>query len=196
MGLSIASLNCNSLNLASSTEHYDAKINAISNLKQDIIFLCDLRLGEIANQKGDNKIKTSLLKSNLKNHELFLNSTLNKRGVAILIHKKTGIRVINEHRDQDENILILECSTGEKKLVLGSVYGPNNTCRTFYNSLRNILSNYRDVPTVLGGDWNTTWDGSDPDHNIDIHNMVRPPNCANGRLLRNLSDEFGLTYPF
>jgi hypothetical protein len=49
---------------------------------------------------------------------------------------------------------------------------------------------------ILGGDWNTTWDISDPDGNIDIANMARPPNLANGKLLKTLAENHDLTEPF
>jgi exonuclease III len=49
---------------------------------------------------------------------------------------------------------------------------------------------------VLGGDWNTTWDNSPPDTNIDIINMVRAPNAANGFCLNNMANEFDLLDPF
>jgi exonuclease III len=48
----------------------------------------------------------------------------------------------------------------------------------------------------LAGDWNTTWDNSPPENNIDIANMVRSPNAANGALLRNLATNFNLTDPY
>jgi exonuclease III len=189
-------VNCNSVNLTSSSESYDSKLNAICTLTHDIILLCDLRLGEINNQRADHKLKTSLLKSNLKFHTPHIHSTQNKRGVAILIKNSLNISVINDFRDQDENILILKCTRNGKEFAIGSVYGPNNTNRDFYNILRRFLNRNDGVPLVLGGDWNTTWDGSDPVNNIDIHNMARPPNTANGKLLRSLSEDFNLTDPF
>jgi hypothetical protein len=52
------------------------------------------------------------------------------------------------------------------------------------------------IPFVLGGDWNTTWDISPPANNIDIINMARTPNAANGKLLQNLATQHGLIDPF
>jgi hypothetical protein len=67
--LSFVSVNCNSLNLSSNTELYDHKMHALSTLNHDIIFLSDIRMGEINNQSAEHRVKTTLLKSGLRNHE-------------------------------------------------------------------------------------------------------------------------------
>jgi hypothetical protein len=48
----IKSLNCNSLNLCCSSENYDLKMDAICNLGGDIIFLSDIRLGQMNNKSA------------------------------------------------------------------------------------------------------------------------------------------------
>jgi exonuclease III len=58
------------------------------------------------------------------------------------------------------------------------------------------LETLRGCPVILAGDWNTTWDNSPPESNIDISNMVRIPKAANGILLRNLASDFDLTDPY
>jgi exonuclease III len=113
-----------------------------------------------------------------------------------LVNKKLGFKKILEHKDLDENILIIRFEKNGAEFVLGSVYGPNSTDRTFYNNITNFLNQNLNLPVVLGGDWNTTWDNSAPDFNIDLSNMVRPPNAANGKLLRDLATRFNLTDPF
>jgi hypothetical protein len=50
--ISFVSLNCNSLNLACNSETYELKVQAINSLNYDVIFLSDLRMGEISNQNA------------------------------------------------------------------------------------------------------------------------------------------------
>jgi exonuclease III len=58
------------------------------------------------------------------------------------------------------------------------------------------LQNNSGIPVIIGGDWNVTWCNMDPLDNIDISGMVRAPNMANGRLLKELAEKHGLTDPF
>jgi hypothetical protein len=81
-------------------------------------------------------------------------------------------------------------------VALGCVYGPNSTDRNFYNFLDNVMQQIQRIPVVLAGDWNTTWDNSPPANNIDVINMARAPNQANGRLLEDLAIKHNLTEPF
>jgi exonuclease III len=192
----IKSLNCNSLNLCCSCENYDLKMDAICNLGGDIIFLSDIRLGQMNNKRAIHKLSTTLLKSKLRNHQLLYNSTMNKRGVAILITKKIKITVIEEFKDQNENILLVRVMLDDAEIVLGSIYGPNTTDREFYRNIDNFLTRNKNLPVVLGGDWNTTWDNSQAHLNIDVMGMVRTPNMLNGTLLRELSEKHNLTDPF
>jgi hypothetical protein len=63
------------------------KISAISNLKNDIIFLSDIRMGEINNQSSTHRIQTAFLKTNLRGYDWYFHSTKNSRGVGMLIKK-------------------------------------------------------------------------------------------------------------
>jgi exonuclease III len=83
--LKFISLNCNSLNLASTSELFDLKIKSISSLKCDVLFLSDLRMGEIQNQSATHKITSAFQKTNLAHFDFYFNSSSNKRGVAMLI---------------------------------------------------------------------------------------------------------------
>jgi exonuclease III len=194
--MSICSLNCNSLNLACSNESFDLKISSIASLNYDIILLCDLRMGEIGNRTSEFKVKSALLKTNLSKYDCYFHSTLNRRGVAMLIAKKLNMKELAQYKDLNENILIIKFEKDGGELCLGSVYGPNSTDRDFYNFITEILRKENGIPFLLGGDWNTTWDNSPPETNIDVHNMARTPNAANGKLLRNMAELFALTDPF
>jgi exonuclease III len=193
---SIKSLNCNSLSIGCSSENYDLIMDAVCNLGGDIIFLSDIRMGQLNNTSASTKIQTTLLKSKLRNHEFLYNSSMNKRGVAILINKNIQTEIIETFKDQQENILLIKCKLNGSEIILGSIYGPNTTDREFYNNIDNYLTRNPNTPVVLGGAWNTTWNNSLPETNLDIMGMARTPNMANGRLLRLLSDKHSLTDPF
>jgi hypothetical protein len=52
----------------------------------------------------------------------------NKRGVGILIKQNLNLTVLQEERDPEDNFLALRVSSGDKEIIIGSVYGPNNHC--------------------------------------------------------------------
>jgi exonuclease III len=158
--------------------------------------LSDIRLGEVKSNGGSNRASNAFLCNKNKNYTFHHNSTQNKRGVAILISKTVDVIIIDEYRDQNENVLALHCNFGGSELILVSIYGPNTTDRTFYNSLTNYLNSKRGVEVVIGGDWNTTYSNLDPPNNIDCFNMVRTPNKQNGNLLREMCTNFDLVDPF
>jgi exonuclease III len=119
-------------------------------------------MGEIQNQSATHKITSAFQKTNLGHFDFYFNSSSNKRGVAMLIKKSLDLTLVNEFSDLDENILIKKFSKNGGEIVLGAIYGPNTTNRTFYNNLTRYLTNNNNGPVVLAGDWNTTWDGSPP----------------------------------
>jgi exonuclease III len=168
----------------------------IKSIGTDIIFLSDTRLGEISGQNGDFKVSRAFLNGNKRSYNMYHNSTQNRRGAAILIGTNIDHEIICSLKDQTENMLLLHCKILNFELILGAVYGPNGTDRTFFNTLNTFLSEKADTPVLLGGDWNTTWCNAEPEDNIDIRNMVRTPNMVNGRLLAELSAKHNLTDPF
>jgi exonuclease III len=171
-------------------------MDAICSLKSEILFLSDIRMGQISNQQSTLKVSSTFNRSRLRDHIFLSNSTDNKRGVAILISKKLNPEVLDTFRDQNQNILLVECNINGNRLILGSIYGPNSTCRQFYRDITSFLERKINVPVILGGDWNVTWSNSGPEDNIDISGMVRTPNFTNGNLLKNLANDFELTDPF
>jgi exonuclease III len=194
--LSISALNCNSFNLTCSDNVFDIKTNAILSLKSDIIFLSDIRLGENKVSISTFRLSKAFQNAKYGYYELISNSTMNKRGTAILISSKLNFELIDTVKDQNENYICIHCKINGEEVVLGAIYGPNTTDRVFYGTLENYLERKRGVPIILGGDWNTTWDNSNPDQNIDIINMVNAPNQANGKLLKQMATNLNLCDPF
>jgi exonuclease III len=119
-----------------------------------------------------------------------------KGGTAILFKQNLNVEIIEILKEQQENFICIHCKINNYEIVLGAIYGPNATDRTFYSALERFLQRKTGVPIVLGGDWNTTWDNSTPATNPDIINMCNTPNQANGRLLNQLSINHNLCDPY
>ena len=195
MDMSITILNCNSLNLTNQQKHFDQKIAAITSTKSDILLLSDIRLGE-GNLNGSLRFIQALRDSPTGTYNAYYNSSRFKRGVAILISNKKSYTINEEIRDQDENILALHCNIDENEYLICAIYGPNNTCRTFYRNIEQILERFKHLKVIIGGDWNTVWDQSPVEQNIDILNMQSVPNKTNGTLMYNLAEKYDLVDPF
>ncbi len=62
-------------------------------------------------------------------HEIYFNSSVNKRGVGILIKKCSPFTVLAEKRDCEENILILHVrhTASGKEFWIGSIYSMGRT---------------------------------------------------------------------
>ena len=89
-----------------------------------------------------------------------------------------------------------DVSLRNSHFLFGSIYGPNNTCRGFYNFLRDLFIRKPNHEIVLGGDWNTVWDRTAVEHNIDVFSMSALPNAKNGEYLEGLCMDFNLSDPF
>jgi exonuclease III len=191
--------NCNSFNLTGLASNLDLKIAAITTRGADIILLSDIRLVSVQGVSASQRLKNCLRDCSIKKYDLFYNSTMNSRGVAVLVSKDLDIHINNDFRDNEENFLVLDCTINGIKYGIGAVYGPNNTSRVFYNGLSTEIRTLRTsgvVNIVLGGDWNTTWDRRPVTDNIDTFCMAGLPNAKNSELLENMCIDFGLTDPF
>jgi hypothetical protein len=135
-GLTFASINCNSLNCSvASRSNQNLKINGITKLGSDIIFIADLRLSTRNLVSCADEVK-KLFNCNLfDSYELIFNSTRNKRGVGILINRKICLDIDEEYRDEDENVLLIRGSYKGDKFILGSIYGPNESNEGFFTNL-------------------------------------------------------------
>ncbi len=84
-------------------------------------------------------------------------------------------------------------------MIIGSIYGPNDNDLTFYNNLKNSINdlnlNLR-RPVIIGGDWNATFDLSNPTANLDILNMRNIPSRLRSEKIHEICTEFDLTDPF
>jgi hypothetical protein len=93
--LTFASINANSLNVASANKPVQIKkLHGILKLKTDIIFISDIRLST-RNPNGSSDILRIFLNNPFKSYTAILNSTMNKRGVAILINNDLDFLELN-----------------------------------------------------------------------------------------------------
>jgi len=92
---------------------------------------------------------------------------------------------------------LMDITINNFKLTVGSVYGPNiNENITVFDDLLNGLSEMDLTNTVLGGDWNCTWDSRNVELNIDCLNMVSIPSKRRSEKLINICNQKKLTDPF
>ena len=195
INLSISIQNCNSLNLTTNVHSYELKLAAIKELNTDIIFLSDKQLVSNKGISGANRLRTSLRDSKGKKYDLFANSSANSRGVAILADSNLQLAPVRTYSDPEENFLFIKAKINGCAVLLGSIYGPNNTARDFYRRIKGIIQDNYDCKIIVGGDWNTVWDRNEINSNIDTFNMQSIPNKVNCNLLRNMCEDLSLLDP-
>jgi exonuclease III len=180
---------------ASSNVHI-RKIYGIVKLKTDIIFLSDIRLCNKSGVADLTNLCNTLQINPYCSYKLIHNSRKNSRGVAILYKNSLNINIVQEERDEDDNFLLAKVVINEHTVILGLIYGPNNSDDRFFVRLNNSLASLGNFPIVLGGDWNTTFCSSPLAANIDVINMQNLPNPANSKSLNKLCRDFKLTDPY
>ncbi len=172
--LRIALINVNSFNVSTlgckNAKTY-LKIEGITRKKADVIFLCDVR----ANKKFKDVEKLMGLTRN-GSYKMYMNSTKETRGVAIAIKRNLSQDVKGIVLDRDaENYILLDIVLKGRRMVLGSVYGPNENNPGFYERLRmDLVRLGQDI--IIGGDFNTIQCHDAGDDNVDRIGRGRVPN--------------------
>jgi len=172
------------------------KIEGVTGKRNDIIFMSDMRVG------GKKKeIEDIFRMTKNGNYVTYINSSRNARGVGIAIKKNIAHCVLNRSYDEiDENYILLELDIKGRRLLLGSVYGPNENNPEFYNRLKREIDRYG-IPTIIGGDFNTILDQEGTDENLDRIGKGRVPNRQNSNILNkwirdgNMVDPYRALYP-
>jgi len=65
-------------------------------------------------------------------YHFYYNSSMNKRGVAVLIRNGIYFSVLEEVRDAQENALLLKIILQGREVMIGSIYGPNTNDLTLF----------------------------------------------------------------
>ncbi len=196
--LKFSAINCNSLNMSSATKPAQTrKIYAIVKMKSDIIFLSDIRLSTSTQNTGLSRLTNDFATNPYCSYRLLYNSTMNKRGVGILIKNGISLTDITKISDLEENFLasLLQDPTGNK-IIIVSIYGPNTQNPTFFRNLRTAIRSLGDFPVIIGGDWNATFSALPINLNIDCLNMADVPNMRHSTLINDLCRELSVTDPY
>ena len=131
--ITMSSINCNSLNMSSMLSfHQRQKIHAISKLNTDIIFLSNIRLGNVSDGAKVTELERLLLLNPLAGYKILYNSKKSSRGVGILIKHDLPILVMATAEDNNDNLLALHCSLKASEFIIVSIYGPNKPCNEFF----------------------------------------------------------------
>jgi exonuclease III len=196
--ITIATINCNSLNMATVAKHVRLrKFYGIVSLKTDIILLSDIRMCNKAGYCDMNFISKTFSVNPYSSYNFFHHSRTNKRGVGILVKKSIPFTYLGRETDpDDDNYILLLASIHGETVIIGSVYGPNLGNANFFGNLCASLRNLGEYPTVMAGDWNATYSCLPLAANPDVMNMQDVPNIAHSRHIREVCNEFKLTDPF
>jgi len=195
--LSFSAINCNSLNMSNNVGNIQKrKIYGISKLKADIIFVSDLRLSNRNMTNSIDEIKKTFRVNPYCSYTLHHNSSMNKRGVGILVKSCINYTENERKADAGENFLAVRATIQGKIYILCSIYGPNNHDQGFFISLKNALSQLGDFPIIMAGDWNCTYSTSRVELNYDCFNMLELPNVRHSRYLEQLCEELFIEDPY
>jgi exonuclease III len=159
----------------------------------DIIFLSDTRLNSHKQIAGVNDIEKKL---KFLGYNIFHNSVINSRGTAILVSTSLEYVVEDIFRDADCNILLMRIRARGTTVTIGSVYGPNNDNKGFFDQLKENIMKLGSDYAVIGGDWNTTYDCRQGKNNLDILNTATIPSHRRSLWLQQLCTACNLTDHF
>ena len=195
--LSLATINCNSLNMSNSTGTVQKrKIYGIVKLRTDIILLSDLRLSNRNLTNNIDDLKKKFRVNPYRSYNFLYHSSKNKRGVGMLINSNLDFSELARVGDLEENFLVIKATIQGKTYILCSIYGPNAHCPAFFIDLYNAINHQGDYPIIMGGDWNCTLSAAPIDINLDCQNMRELPNIRHSRYLEQFCEDLGLQDPF
>jgi exonuclease III len=191
LNLVISTLNVNSLNvstLGARNAKTLLKIEGITSKRADVILLSDIRLKDSVEE-----VKKLFNLTMNGSYKLYVNSTRDSRGVGVAIRRNIGHEIKNIVLDViDENYILLDVIIKWKRIVLGSVYGPNGNNVNFYNKLRRDIERLG-LPFIIGGDFNTILSKELGEGNVDRKGGGRVPNPYNSRIINQwITDSFAV----
>ena len=138
---SIATLNCNSLNMSMiSSSHQKLKLYGITKLKTDIILLSDVRINSENNAIKILELKKTFLTNPYCSYNFLYNSKHSSRGVGILTKVNLNFSVEEVACDLEGNLLAVKLTSRDSCILLVSVYGPNSANPEFFARIRKILN--------------------------------------------------------
>ncbi len=155
--ISVSSLNCNSLNASNlGTLTHKLKIYGITRLQSDIITLSDIRLCNSRGVSNASDIAASFRTNPYGSYQFIHNSSMNKRGVGILLKNSLNFTVLDVKKDRADNILCAKLQLDGKVFIICAIYGPNKHDPSFFTDLKDCIRQLGNHPTLIAGDWNCT----------------------------------------
>ena len=162
-GITIVSVNTQGLGDKSKRKDV---LNFLKSKKYSIYFLQDTHF----TKPEENYIRAQW------GYQCFFSShTGQSRGVAILINNNFDFKLLNEEKDEDGNLLVLDIEINNKKVTLINLYAPNRDDPQFFRSLKDRISKSVN-PCIIAGDFNLVLNPE-----IDMYNYknVNNPNARN-----------------
>ena len=196
--LNISCINVNSFNVSTirgKNSKTFLKIEGITGKKADIILISDCRAG-----KYGQELERMFNMSINGRYKLYINSTKERRGVAIAVKGEIFHEILATHKDEEENYLILKLRIQNTVINIGAIYGPNENNVAFYNRLKQIWDIENEL-TILGGDFNTVQDTRGGIESIDRIGNGECPNITNARVINEwiysgkIVDPYRVLYP-
>jgi exonuclease III len=194
-GVKICSCNVSSLNLSQSNiddplSTLNKKLSSILKLNADVFLLQDTR---VSNKAHIITKYTTCTKWG--NFEIYINSTMNRRGVITLINKKSNIEIIEQRNSGDENCMILKLKKNDSSIILVNVYGPTQAEHPqFLHNLKTELQLFSNLPIILSGDFNCISNSTKPTSvrdtsNKDLIGTINIPNPRNTKIIEKWNRE-------
>lgn len=82
-----------------------------------------------------------------------------KRGVAILVHKRLNFVLLKQHKDEEGRLICVEAKINGSRVNLCNIYAPNVEDPNFFHRLNKLIGGLSEGQTILGGDFNQVQDG-------------------------------------
>ena len=83
----------------------------------------------------------------------------NARGVAILLHPNSEIKLVSSCKDENGRIVCVSVKTNDKCYVICNVYAPNTDNAEFFLKAIELSENFLDRDAIIfGGDFNLVMD--------------------------------------
>jgi exonuclease III len=92
--------------------------------------------------------------------------------------------------------LALKIKIGDFIMALIAIYGPNDNRHEFYSDLNRTIQEINCEFLIIGGDWNSTWDQSPPEHNLDILHMANIPSRYRSEQVSIIAQQHDLVEPY
>ncbi len=120
-----------------------------------------------------------------------------------MVSTKLDFVITTDFKDQGENYYFVHANVNGIPFLIGAVYGPNNTTRTFINGIKDVLNEMchqhrneggggRGLEHNMGKEADTVGDNI----HVDTFHMPGLPNPKNSELLEGICSKFRLTDPY